>query len=65
MAARGRVYTGIRFLRENVRQGIVDIPEACDRDEFGGMVRCAKGLHAGKGFCAADARAAVDCKLMG
>lgn len=57
------VPTGIRFMRTDVRQGLVDLLEGCDKVKFGRMVRCASGVHIGKGFCEAKARAAVDCKV--
>lgn len=59
------VPTGVRFMRKQVRQGVLNIFEACGKMEFGGMVRCARGLHAGMGVCAADARESVDRKLTG
>lgn len=49
----------------NVRQGLVNILEAWGRDEVGSVIRCAKGVHAGNGLCAADARSAADCEVTG
>lgn len=57
------VPAGVRFMRKSVRQGLVHILGACDKLEFGGMVRCARGVHAGMGFCAADARESVECDV--
>lgn len=66
LASQPGVLEGLRFIRREVRQGLVDIIEACEKKEFRGMFRCAKGVQAGKGFCAqshaADAWAAVDFK---
>lgn len=36
--------------REARTLGVVELLETCDRDDFGGMVRCARGVYAGKGF---------------
>lgn len=65
LAAQPGVPVGIRFMGKDVIQGLVNILGACDKKEFGGMMRCARGVHPGKGFCAADARAAADCNLTG
>lgn len=59
------VPAGIRFMRKQVRQGVVNILDVCERMEFGGMVRGAKWEHACLGFCAADARASVHWMLTG
>lgn len=50
-----------QFWGQEVQNGAAELFELCDAEKSGGMTRCATGFHAGSGFCAPDARAAVDC----
>lgn len=56
LAVQPGVAAGISFMRKEVRKRLADILQACDKREFGRMIWCARGVEAGKGLCAADAR---------